>query len=53
MALDKHETVTVTTDADIYLTQYGITDRKTGDGTITVKVPPHVAKFFRDKGLVV
>lgn len=52
MALDNKVQKTVQAGVHVMRTADGIVAKKDGDNTDTVYLPPHVAKFFEDKGLV-
>lgn len=52
MALDQDVTKTVQAGVHVIRAANGIVAKKDGDNGDTVKLPPHVAKFFEDKGLV-
>ena len=54
MALTEQNEEVVAANITVFRTVHGYNIKVAGDGaTQTVKLPPHVATFFRDKGVIV
>ena len=53
MPLKDHVDKVVVTGKIVHTQDFGYVFKTEGDGVRTVKLPPHVAKFFEEKGLLV
>ena len=53
MPLKDYIEVTLVTGMEFHESLYGYTKKTMGDGTVTVKIPSHMQKLFRDYGVIV